>query len=369
MGGRKAKRRKNGFLTFCKAVCILLLVIAAAGAVVLLFATIAEYRPADREAAELETAAEGHEPLHEGDTMRVVTWNIGYGALGDNADFFMDGGKMVNTADVQRVEENISGMIGGIKDMDADIVLLQEVDRDSARSHHIPETARFREALPEYPDSSFAWNFKTSFVPYPVPPIGKVGSGLLTLSAPQILDAERVQLPCPFSWPVRTVNLKRCVVINRIPIEDSEKELVVMNLHLEAYDSGEGKVEQTRMLRELLETERAAGNYVIAGGDFNQIFSDVDASAYPVYEGKWQPGVIEAADFSDEWQLLMDSRVPTCRSLDQPYAGADLSQFQYYVIDGFIMSDNIEVLSLETRDQGFVSTDHNPVLAEVRLIK
>ena len=34
------------------------------------------------------------------------------------------------------------------------------------------------------------------------------------------------------------------------------------------------------MLKEVLEAERAKGNYVIAGGDFNQIFSDVDMSMW-----------------------------------------------------------------------------------------
>ena len=63
----------------------------------------------------------------------------------------------------------------------------------------------------------------------------------------------------------------------------------------------------------------------------------------------------------------MDSTHPTCRSLDRPLEGADRENFQYYVIDGFIISDNVEVLSAETQDRGFVCTDHNPVLAEVRL--
>jgi len=45
---------------------------------------------------------------------------------------------------------------------------------------------------------------------------------------------------------------------------------VLVNLHLEAYDSGEGKIAQTKLLVEFLEQEYAKGNYVIAGGDFNQ---------------------------------------------------------------------------------------------------
>ena len=123
----------------------------------------------------------------------------------------------------------------------------------------------------------------------------------------------------------------------------------------------------TRKLMEIMEEEAENGNYVIAGGDFNQSFSNTDISAYPLQEGKWAPGSIDTADFSDGWQCAMDSTVPTCRSLDQPLEGADKSTFQYYVIDGFIVSSNIEIRSLKTQDLGFVYTDHNPVLMECAL--
>ena len=81
-------------------------------------------------------------------------------------------------------------------------------------------------------------------------------------------------------------------------------------------------------------------------------------------EGKWAPGVFSVEEVKKEWLCLMDSSTPTCRSLDQPYEGADHSSFQYYVVDGYILSPNIEVRSCETQDLGFVYTDHNPVLLE-----
>ena len=61
----------------------------------------------------------------------------------------------------------------------------------------------------------------------------------------------------------------------------------------------------------------------------------------------------------------MDNSVPSCRSLDRPLSDAPdktPAGFQYYVIDGFIVSDNIRVKSVETRDYGFKATDHNPVV-------
>ena len=41
---------------------------------------------------------------------------------------------------------------------------------------------------------------------------------------------------------------------------------------------------------------------------------------------------------------------------------------QYYVIDGFITSPNVELISVETRDAGFEFADHNPVQLKVKLI-
>lgn len=141
-----------------------------------------------------------------------------------------------------------------------------------------------------------------------------------------------------------------------------------MNLHLEAYDDGEGKIEQTRMLKEFLQEEASKGSYVIAGGDFNQSFSSVDISAYEAQEGKWAPGLIDTGEFGEDWQFLMDAETPSCRSLDQPYAGADRASFQYYVIDGFIVSANIEVESFGVLDEAFRCTDHNPAVMKIRLL-
>ena len=71
--------------------------------------------------------------------------------------------------------------------------------------------------------------------------------------------------------------------------------------------------------------------------------------------------------FDSGWQFLMDASVPSCRSLDQPYAGADREGFQYYLIDGFIVSGNVTVQSLENLDLDFACSDHNPVLMQVAL--
>lgn len=296
-----------------------------------------------------------------------MTWNTGYCALGDNPDFFMDHGTQVITASRDRVQTNLESIAREIATVSPDILFLQEVDRNSDRSYKIDTLERFYEVLPAH-DQTFAANYRVFFVPFPIPPIGKVDSGIATLSRFPLTSSARVSLPCPFSWPVRLANLKRCLLVSRIPISDSDHELILINLHLEAYDNGTGKAAQTAALRRIMDMELDKGNYLIVGGDFNQVFSNVDTSSYPVYENMWQPGLIDIADFSDHYSFLMDNAVPTCRSLDRPYAGADPASFQFYMIDGFILSSNIRVTSLKTLDLDFVASDHNPVLLQVTLL-
>ena len=340
-------------------------VVLAAAFTLLLVLTVTEYKPADVEKVSLNGSAQKR--LHAEDTIDIISWNIGFGALGDNADFFMDGGSMVKPSAKERVQENLDAITGFLAEEDADLVLLQEVDEKSTHSYYLDERSMLALGLERAGlsyENCLAYNFKTLFVPYPIPPIGREQAGQVTFSAYPSSDAQRISLPCPFSYPVRLANLKRCLLVNRIPVEGSGRELVVINLHLEAYDDGSGKEAQTRMLVQLFEEEMEKGNYVIAGGDFNQTLDTVDLSKYPLQgEELWQPGVIDTSAFENV-QCLMDERVPSCRSLNRPYDSED-PDFQYYVLDGYLLSGNLTVKSLETVDLGFVNADHNPVRLQV----
>lgn len=307
--------------------------------------------------------------LSIGDNISVVTWNIGYGSLGANADFFMDGGDSVYTSTKEQVLTNMSAITEELNSLSPDIILLQEVDEKSSRSHKINEASIIKDELPSY-NSSYAYNYKTLMVPYPIPPIGQVTSGIMTLSTFEVSSANRIKLPCPFSYPIRLCNLKRCLIVSRIPLNGCDKELVIVNLHLEAYDSGEGKAAQTQMLADILQAEADACNYVIAGGDFNQTFSNVDLSEYPQQSNDlWAPGLIDTDEFGQDFTCLTDSSAPTCRSLDKPYIHAAKDNFQYYVIDGFIVSSNVKVKDVQTIDLGFENSDHNPLKLEVELTR
>lgn len=325
----------------------------------LIYLTVTEYKPqAEEPAWQLE---QGNPEAYEGEVLKVLTWNTGYAGLGAEADFILDGGTQGTPESESLVSKNEEGIAQVLQEVQADIYLLQEVDRDSGRTYHHNQWERYGDTLADY-QSCFALNYECGFVPFPVTdPIGKVSSGLATYSRYTLADSVRQSLPVPFSWPVRAANLKRCLLISRIPVEGMDKELVIINLHLEAYDDGEGKTAQTQQLTNLLLEEYEKGNYVIAGGDFNQFFTGLDPVIKPT--SQWVPGYLDA--LPEGWDYLYDDTTPTCRLLNQPYdPESDLTQ--YYVIDGFIVSPNLQVLSVETLDEGFTYSDHNPVLLQVK---
>ncbi len=300
-----------------------------------------------------------------GDDVSILTWNVGYAGLGEESDFFMDGGKQVRAPSKAVVEKNMDGIVSTVEALDTDFTFLQEIEADpSTRSYGIEEAERMRTETGL--DTAHARNYKCAFVPYPIPPIGKVSSGIMTLATAPIASAERIALPSPFKWPVSVANLKRCLMPVYIDLEGTDAQLVLVNLHLEAYDDGEGKAAQTAALKSFLEQEYAKGNYVIAGGDFNQTFPG-GLDKYPIKNAElWTPGTLDDSMLPDGWRFAYDTSAPTCRLNNQPYdAGSDATQ--HYVIDGFILSPNVELTSVQTQDDGFRFSDHNPVLLNIRL--
>jgi len=342
-------------------IILVLFVLAGTG---IMWLSSKEYKPVDRESVPvsplLSLKPERFQPIE------LYIWNIGYASLGANEDFFMDGGKGVRPVEAGIVEENIRAIQAFFTAVAPDIIFIQEIDVNSKRSYKINQVEYFSKAWKG--SSAFALNFKCPFVPVPFPDfIGKVESGLLILNSFGTGSAERISLPSPFPWPERVAQLKRCLLVQRLPVQENGSadsggaELVLVNLHLEAYDSGgAGRIAQTRVLAEFLKEEYEKGNYCVAGGDFNQVFSALK-DVFPIQQNDFfTPGIVDDSLFGEGWILAADPSSPSCRSLDKPYDG-NRENFQFYIIDGFILSPNVELVSVQTQDLDFKNSDHNPV--------
>ena len=330
----------------------------------LIFATATTLKVKDVEDMEINgDLNHSADAIHE---MKLLTWNVGYGALDEKQDCYWDGGSGVTGESKEVVKHNIDNIVKKIQDEDPSIFFIQEIDVDSKRSFGVNELDILKDNFGSRYNNSYACNFKVGYIPIPLyNPFGRVEGGITTFSRYGMISSQRIQLPIPFSWPVSLLNLKRCLLINRYHIQRSTYELVTINLHLEAYDDGEGKAKQLKQLMDIMQEEYDKGNYVIAAGDFNQTFSNVDLSKYPKMND-WVCPIIDVENYPS-FTFSMDESVPTCRSLYKTYYDNDKTNFQYYMLDGFITSNNITVRSIKTLDLGFENTDHNPVVMSFTL--
>ncbi len=345
---------------------------------------IFEYRP--KEVTELsvsgrfiENSEANYVPLNT--QIKIVTFNTGYASLSQTEDFVMDGGSKSRMDTKAEVVANYEGIASSLASQNADIYLLQEVDTDSHRSYDTDQYGYYQEVFDRA--SVFAYNYRCIFVPFPLSfteMMGNVNSGITTFSDYYIDNAKRIQLPGSFSWPTRLAQLKRCILISRLPIQGSESEMVLINVHLSAYDDGSMRAQEMEALKDIMQTEYQAGNYVVVGGDFNQTFpqavtihNDGSNETYDyLYELK-DADNYQAFPMEEDWflennfQFGVDVSVPTCRLLNHPYDTVNKDNNQYYVIDGYIVSDNVTINDVETLDYDFLNSDHNPVAIELTL--
>lgn len=360
---KSTSRKTPLFRKFAVVLC--LLAIALTG--LLAYVTVTAYYPADIEPVTI--SGSGTSSPAVGDTLRLATWNVGYGALSSDQDFIMDGGTKVEPESEDIVLRNLEGIKTFLSPEDFDIVFLQEVDHHSERSYYNDETKFFSDHFGG--SSSFAYNFNVNFVPFPVGlpsnMIGHVESGVQTLTAFRAENAKRVAFPSSYKWPVSTCQLKRCLLTQELPLEGSDKKLVLVNLHLEAYAPDEIKTAQTKILLDLVSEEYQKGNYVIAGGDFNQTFPGVDPEKYPELNAEYFQAPVIDMELPEGFTFAFDDNAPTARLLNEPYNG-NWETTQLYVIDGFLVSPNVQVKHTETIRAEFQYSDHNPVIMNVTLL-
>jgi len=295
-----------------------------------------------------------------GEEYTAITYNIGFGAYSPDYSFFLDTGTM-NGKKVsgkngkgesqEEVIKNTEGAISVITGESPDFVLLQEVDEDGNRSYHVNQKNSL--LLSGYA-GVYAVNYHSAYLFYPFhDPIGKSDSGILTLSRYKIDSSLRRALPLATDLS-KFFDLDRCISITRLPVEGSDKQLVIINVHLSAYDEGGViRAKQTQMLNGILAAE--TGNYVIVGGDFNQLLSD---KSFPTTISEKDHTAPFPKEDLPEGYTVKAGDDATCRNANMPYVKGES---YLTIIDGFIVSQNVKVKSVKNVLTEFEYSDHNPV--------
>ena len=296
-------------------------------------------------------------------------------------------GRWSKAKSLQEVTFNTSGAIKTITDLDPDFCLFQEVDVKATRSYNVNQYEMIKIGLPSY-NTTYGENFHTAYLPYPIHDMhGKVNAGIVTASKYKINLSTRYSLTVADDLS-KFFDLDRCFVANEFTTTNNNK-LIVINIHLSAYDEG-GKVREKQLeeLNSYLKEIKELGYYCIIGGDFNHdLLSNNPLYNYDQENNK--PFIEYISHKKPEWlqmffnddkttniesgyKVISSTNAPTSRDISIEW---EIGKGYVSVIDGFIVSDNIEVISSTTivttngnkSINHFAYSDHDPVLLKFKL--
>lgn len=315
-----------------------------------------------------------------GENYTISTYNIGFGAYNHDFSFFMDSGEFKDGRKVSGtgsraqskdvVLTNTNGAINVIKTQNVDFAFFQEVDVKADRSFFVNQYETIQQKFNDY-SSVYTENFHSGFLFYPFTnPHGSVKAGLATLSKYKIDSVIRKSFPIDESFPARFFDLDRCFSVNYLPVEGIDKNLVLINMHMSAYDEGGVyRAKQLKLLNEFASAEYAKGNYVVVGGDWNHdIAESINYFESDMKVPSWV-AQINASEILEHFSFASSKNCSTCRSTDIPYTLNSQNKLSNYtvVIDGFMVSDNVEIVSIQNLDTDYQFSDHNPAVLQFRL--
>ncbi len=200
----------------------------------------------------------------------IVTYNIGY----------LSG--MTNNLAVARpkslFDENLNKVIYELKKTNADIVAFQEIDYNSNRSYFIDQQRELGKLGYTYYGQNINWDKK--YVPFPYYPFslhfGKILSGQSILSKYPILEQQRIALQRNVSNPFYydSFYIDRLAQVCKIKIGDNT--LVLINVHLEAYDPETRKKQMQQVKNLYIKYYKDFPTILL--GDFNSDIHNEDAA-------------------------------------------------------------------------------------------
>lgn len=324
------------------------------------------HRPVERELVPVVTRGAAV-PLRPGMPFTVLCWNIQYAGT-RRQKFFYDGGTAVRVPPEDR-EVGLTAIGAELRAANADIVLLQEVDRDSDRTGRVDQLAAVLDRAP-YATFASAPCHRSRYVPAPPhQPLGRVDMHVALLTRSALREAIRVQLPLLREprWR-QAFNLKRCLLTAQLPVDGWERPLHVAVTHLAAFSRGDGTLaRQVAVLAQWMEARERAGDPFVLGGDLNLL---------PPGDDPRRLGG-EAIEYGDHPNPI-ESLIPRFRSVIDPARLLDPGNATYLpwgavvadrMLDYVFVSDGIEVIAAGPRTRGDPISDHHPLQATLRLVR
>lgn len=195
---------------------------------------------------------------------KVTTWNIRFGSK--RFPFFGDSCGDDVIMQKKDVESNLSEIASAIKELDPDIILLQEVDIYSKRSGYINQIQYLLDNT-DMNYGCYASIWEADFIP--TNGFGKINMGNAVLSKYGLKDAERIglSLRTDQSALVKYFYLRRNILKVKIP----DLGLYAVNIHATAFATDSTKQKHINKYLEVLSGISDGGYTFVTGGDLNSL--------------------------------------------------------------------------------------------------
>lgn len=227
------------------------------------------WNPPDRLDADITCAADAPE-LPRGRPLTALVWNVQY-AGSRKHHFFYDGGDAVHVPR-EDVDAMLDAIAAVLAEHDPDLVLLQEVDRGSDRTHRVDQHAALLERVP-YPCHTATPYHRAGYVPHPSQQhLGRVDMNLSVFSRFRIARAVRHQLALlDEPWWRQAFNLKRALFEVELPIAGGGT-FTAFDTHLSAFSKGDGTLgRQMDQLDAAMTRVEGEKRPWLLGGDLNAL--------------------------------------------------------------------------------------------------
>jgi len=271
-----------------------------------------------------QVAAEFH------DSLKVMTWNIRFGA--GRIPFFGDScGDRVLMTESETIGY-LDSIISFIESVKPDILLLQEVDLSSKRSAYVNQIQYILDRT-YFNYGAYASMWDVEYLPSDG--LGKVDVGNAILSRWGITDAERIKLSLRNDQDDLTqyFYLRRNILKAKIALPNVE-DFYAVNIHATAFAKDDTKQKHIAKYKEVLDDLVDQNTIFITGGDLNSIPTDAESYDFCLIDEckneSWHTSVKEEEKHKkgssfDNFEAT--GNYPSERNLLQPFYADSLNYF------------------------------------------
>ena len=293
-----------------------------------------------------------------GPMLEVGSWNIGFAGLGATAAIDPRSAKFWRPESVDYVRQAADGIAKAIATDPPDVWMIQESAERGFLTRGVPVNAILAAELPNF--SFVNWIDMRLNALLPSLSIANGIAQLARIKSRGCRAVEVTQDDIRFFFGL----FKKYygALASRFEIEGYDKDWLIYNLHLSAFDSDAAVryVQVGEVLKEA-QAQYDDGHYVVIGGDWNMMLPpDGPETARGATQSPFPRDLLP-----ENWSLAFDPNAPSVRDTTTAF---DPVRSSTATIDGFVHSPNVRCHEIATRRDDFALSDHHAIRARFEAV-